>query len=238
MFASHVGVEDSPYYEPEEVIGRKGEPCEGLPADAFSAAKIMQTRLQRLMAGEYKSVQGFSVAAPTEYLGMLGVTEAILYTFRMFDVVIRAGLATASPAREEDIAREAALNVERIEFVIATIKAGYSSDNIMRKIPGWLDLLEDSALAAHIIMSELHNLPVDSYDYCEASAANPQLQALVPVYLAGKEIDGLSISSELPTNQKQLQNGVVMPTMGLGTWMLQGKDCFDAVLAAIAAGYR
>ena len=29
-----------------------------------------------------------------------------------------------------------------------------------------------------------------------------------------------------------------MPLIGFGTWMIQGQACYDAVLAAITAGYR
>ena len=235
-----IGLEDPPHFEPDSVVGIQGEPCAGQPVDAFSAAKIMHTRVERLLAGEYKSIQGFSIAAPTEYLGMLGVTEALLYAFRLYEIVIRTGLASASKSREEDLAREAALNAERIGFVISTLKDGYSSDNIMRKIPTWLDLLEDSALAAHNIVSELNKVPLDSYNYCDASTASPQLQELIPYFLEDKG-DGAEptyFSIELPGAQQKLLNGVLMPTMGLGTWMLQGRACFDAVTAAIAAGYR
>ena len=35
-----------------------------------------------------------------------------------------------------------------------------------------------------------------------------------------------------------LNNGVQMPILGLGTYMLQGKECEDCILDAIDLGYR
>lgn len=35
-----------------------------------------------------------------------------------------------------------------------------------------------------------------------------------------------------------LANGASMPLLALGTWTLAGRQCYDAVLAALRAGYR
>ena len=35
-----------------------------------------------------------------------------------------------------------------------------------------------------------------------------------------------------------LVNGVQMPILGFGTWMLQGRECYDAVYNAIKAGIK
>lgn len=38
--------------------------------------------------------------------------------------------------------------------------------------------------------------------------------------------------------EKQLSNGVLIPTIGLGTWNLQGDACIQTVKEALALGYR
>jgi len=35
-----------------------------------------------------------------------------------------------------------------------------------------------------------------------------------------------------------LNNGVKMPMLGIGTWQMKGKEAYEAVLAALKAGYR
>jgi len=39
-------------------------------------------------------------------------------------------------------------------------------------------------------------------------------------------------------NEITLNNGVVMPLVGLGTWNLRGKECIDTVSSAISLGYE
>jgi 2,5-diketo-D-gluconate reductase B len=43
----------------------------------------------------------------------------------------------------------------------------------------------------------------------------------------------LSATSTIP-----LPGGGAMPVLGLGTWQLRGRDCREAVRAALALGYR
>lgn len=40
------------------------------------------------------------------------------------------------------------------------------------------------------------------------------------------------------TGKLNLNNGVEMPSVGLGTWDLRGNECVDTVIAAISLGYR
>jgi diketogulonate reductase-like aldo/keto reductase len=231
----HVGLEEPTTFEPENVVGIKGETCGGYPVDAFSAAQIVHLRLRRFMAGEHKAVGGFSYGAPTEYLGMLGVAEAMLYTLRLYEVVIGAGVRAATGEEAEDLAQHAALNKERIEFILGALKQGYDSDPLMRALPEWMNLLADSALSASAVVSKMHHLTPETYNPCDASPASPQIKDLVP-YFHGS--DPSSAHAAAVADHFTLQNGVQMPSMGLGTWLLQGKDCYEAILAAIGAGYR
>jgi diketogulonate reductase-like aldo/keto reductase len=43
---------------------------------------------------------------------------------------------------------------------------------------------------------------------------------------------------KMKTNVTTLNDGNKMPLVGLGTWKLSGKECEEAVLAALKAGYR
>lgn len=220
------------------MTGMKGETCGGFPVDAFSAGQIMHLRLRRFLAGEHKAVAGFSYAAPTEYLGMLGVAEAVLYTLRLYEVVINAGVGAASGAEAEDLAQHAALNKERIEFILGALKQGYDSDPLMRALPEWMNLLADSALSASAVVSKMHHLTPETYSACDAPPASPQVTDLVPYFHGAAAAEPNSALSTAVAEHFALHNGVQMPNMGLGTWLLQGKDCYEAVLAAIAAGYR
>ena len=232
-----LGLEASPYFEPDHLVGIDGEPCGGYPVDVFSAAKIVQLRLQRFMAGEYKAIVGFSVDSPNEYLGMLGLTEAILYCLRSFEVVLQTGLRSAEPADAEGLIQQAALNKERIDFIVTKLREGYASDPIMRALPDWVSLLDDSAMAAHAVVAKQHHSTAQDFNYCTASRNSPQLQELVPYFL-GTEAAQLTGEGAPTPRHFTLHNGVQMPSVGLGTWLLQGKACYDAVLAAITAGYR
>jgi hypothetical protein len=213
------------------------EPCFGNPADLFSAAEIMHMRLQRVFAGQHSAVAGFSFASPTEYLGMVGLAEAVLYTLRMYEAVLHSVISVAPPEREEDLVTHMKLNKDRIEFVLAVVGAGYESDKLMRSLPAWMDLVADSALSARTAVALLYGVPADEYNYCDATRTSPQLRELVPYFLgdeAGQDDSEGAAVAPLHT----LNNGVQMPVMGLGTWQLQGQACQDAVLAAISAGYR
>jgi hypothetical protein len=83
----------------------------------------------------------------------------------------------------------------------------------------------------------MHNLTPETYSGCDASPASPQVMNLVS-YFHGAAAEPNSANSDAVAGHFSLHNGVQMPSMGLGTWLLQGKDCYEAVLAAIAAGYR
>lgn len=229
------GIEEAPFSVPEDLVGVQGEPCSGFPVDTFSAAEIVHMRLQRLFAGEYKSIVGFSYGAPTEYLGMLGIAEAVLYCLRLYETVLQAALKKADASTEGDVTRQVVLNKERIEYVVAQLAKGYASDPLMRELPVWMNLLADSAFAAHYTVAQLHHSTPETFNYCDATHHSPQLTDLVPYFSGGAaEVgEGTPVSAHFV-----LHNGVQMPAVGLGTWLLQGDHCYDVVFAAISAGYR
>ena len=213
-----------------------------MPVDAFSAAQIVHTRLRRLFAGAYQNVRGLTFTAPTEYLGMLGMSEAVLYVLRLYESVLQAALAGAAPKspEEERITREVVFNKERIEIVVAMLARGYDADPLMRQLPGWLSFMEDSGAAAQLEMAAMHGSSAQEFNYCMATKG-PPLQNLVS-YFSSTATGGAATeaTSTVPatTTFATLSNGVQMPLMGLGTWQLQGELCQEAVLQAITEGYR
>ena len=158
---------------------------------------------------------------------------------RMYETTIRTAVVLAPSEHEEDLMNHLRLNKDRIEFVVSVVGAGYEADRLSRALPAWMDLLEDSAMSAHTAVALLHDATPDSYNFCAATRASPQLRDLVPYFLGEEkaaavgETEGVSVRAV-----HTLSNGVQMPVVGLGTWQLQGKECKDAVSAAIAAGYR
>lgn len=194
-------------------------------------------RLLRVFAGQYKHVVGLSFAAPTEYLGMVGLAEAVLYSMRMYDVVLRSAITIVPPEAEEDIMNHLKLNTERIEFVVAVLAGGYDSDPLMRGLPDWMRLLEDSSISAHTAVAQIFGSTSETYNYCDATPDSPQLRELVPSFLGTEAALDMAEGIAVP-HLYALSNGVQMPVMGLGTWQLDGKVCQDAVTAAIIAGYR
>jgi len=48
----------------------------------------------------------------------------------------------------------------------------------------------------------------------------------------------MSDQVQVPADTLSLPGGGAIPLVGFGTWQLKGQDCYDAVLAALQAGYR
>lgn len=165
---------------------------------------------------------------------MLGLSEAVLYCLRLYEVALHAGLAGANADDETDLGQQATLNKERIQRVLSTLSEGYSSDLIMRALPGWLRLVDDSEQAARRAVARLRRSSPDDLPFCEPSDSTPQLAALVSYF--GTTPDSMVDAQAAPSYA--LLNGVEMPSLGLGTWQLTGRDCYEAVKNAIRLGYR
>jgi hypothetical protein len=67
-------------------------------------------------------------------------------------------------------------------------------------------------------------------------ALEPHLESLV--YSGIAPIEKIATPSSPVAAHVSLTNGVTMPTVGLGTWQIEGQACREAVLAAIRGGYR
>jgi hypothetical protein len=232
------GLEDAAFAV-ERLPDLKREPCTGVAIDAYSAAKIVHERLLRFMAGQHKAVIGLTASAPTEYLGLLGLSEALLYCLRLYEVVLSAGVqaAAATDIEQPDLIEHSVLNKERIEFVLSTLGQGYTSDPLLRALPDWLALLADSEMAAKHVVAKSRRVSPADVTGCEPGSSTPQLSSLVTYFGTDKPAASDAAVGSLPA-YFTLHNGVAMPSVGLGTWLLQGEVCYDSVLQAIKLGYR
>ena len=212
--------------------------------DSFSAAQIVHHRLRRLFAGEHQSLSGLVFTSPSEYLGMMGTAEAMLYVLRLYETVLQSALKaipTGDSSSEENATKSVVANKERIQTILSALGRGYDSDPLMRALPAWMDLLEESGDAAYQVILQQHGeADSKSFDFCVATKG-PQIQELVSYFRADKSAaasDAIASASATTAAHATLANGVLMPVMGLGTWLLQGEQCASAVLEAIKVGYR
>jgi ShK domain-like len=136
------------------------------PLDVFGAAQLMKYRLDRIVfLGGASSVVGMSFDAPTEYLGMLGIAEGILYAMRLYSVVISAAedeimhhlSAVAEDPEHAHLHEEIIQTLDKIrkeqsdslEDITHTLSQGYESDRVTRSIPTWMKYL--GTITSHLI---------------------------------------------------------------------------------------
>jgi diketogulonate reductase-like aldo/keto reductase len=178
-------------------------------------------------------VKGFSMNAPTEYLGLVGIAEAFLYIFRLHEV-IQNKLGT----REED--------KEKIRGYIDQIQrtfeeTGFDSDLLGREIPFWVQFLHESTMVMHEFILDPNPSvllpPIEIAKYF--TGYTPQTSSDSNSKSATKSSTKKEFTDipESPTHI-MLADGGEMPLLGLGTWQLDGQECYDSVYTALKLGYR
>jgi hypothetical protein len=100
----------------------------------------MLSRLTAVLAhgGANSAIPGLTFSSPTEYLGMMGLSEAVLYTLRLYALVIEQAPAIESASEETVAEHNHARYVEYIEEIKRTLSEGYSGDKLMRRLLVWL----------------------------------------------------------------------------------------------------
>jgi len=221
---------------------RAEEPCKGIPSDdLYSVSLIMNDRLKRFFAGEYQTVPGFSLSSPSEYLAMMGLAEAVLYTFRIHYSVLKNAMmlrfnapSDVTPKELQSLSGLVSSSRATIESVLKVVGRGYDSDLLMLNLQDWAIKLEESAaVVSNYILPLMHS---NSYCNAEYSLRSP-LNRLVADFIP-TEVKDRNQQAYMHIVDATLRNGVKMPVMGLGTWLLQGQECVDAVVNAIRHGYR
>lgn len=210
------------------------EPCYA-PGDLFSAAEMVRQRLTTYLGGGYGFVKGLSSTAPSEYLGVMGLTEAFLYSLRVYDVI----LATYTENPDGDNIRQ---NIKRrIDEIMFVVAAGYSSDKLSKSLRGWLPLLNESSEETKAIMSKVYGVSREeaiesAVDKCSADYG-PTVAAIAEVLNAESSPSDEGLT-KMFNPYGRLHTGIMMPLMGLGTWQMEGDECANAVEAALEIGYR
>lgn len=206
------------------------------PADILGAAKVIKDRLEIYLSGGSRMISGLTSTSPSEYLGMLGLAEAVIYCLRLYEV----SLKLYSKSFPHDIKTSEYLrdNEAKIASVTSIVGRGYSSDLLMRHLPQWLVLLHESEEALQTIAdSNKDSLRASSFD---KSACPPQVSH--SMYDISKIYPPESSSYALDNHEVQptivLNNGNKMPIIGLGTWQLDGSVAERTSFEAIKQGYR
>lgn len=96
--------------------------------------------------------------------------------------------------------------------------------------------LGSSASNLHALAPEAHWLEGRRFG---ADASSAEVEGwLAASGIAAAGASSVPASFDLETRQVTLNDGLVMPTNGLGTYSLKGQTCVDSVAAALAAGVR
>lgn len=211
----------------------------------FDAAEVMRKRVHKYLSGLHSVVEGLTSTAPTDYLGMLGVTEAVLYAMRLHEALLQAHLT------------ELAAHQMRLRQILGVLRQGYAADPLMRYLPHWAHLLDTSAeevagvlsgaqagldqyTGPHIPVSPILTTNQDPYQLTtyflgNTDNTNGNTGNLNTVTV---DLDGTNGVINTGKDGMVLSNGMVLPVLGLGTWQLTGTDCYHTVLTALRLGYR
>ena len=216
---------------PIGVLNAKEESCLH-PSNILEMADLMAARLEMYLDGGATTLSyALTSSSPSEYLYVLGLTEASLYSLRLYDVV------TQENPNQKFINEHIQLTIKEIyELIIAS---DYRSDLLTRQLPHILKALlhiqqevhgddqynniavpcsRDSSIAVSDISHKLSNYVLSNV--APIAAINKQ-----PNLLVNKGVNVV------------LMNGVEMPYLGLGTWLMDELS-EEAVYAAIVEGYR
>lgn len=211
-------------------------PDEPIASDVISAAELMKNRILTYLHGGASFTPGFSSAAPSEYLGMMGIAESFLYTFRLYAAIIYTELPLRPKENNEKVFEKLSIvdrNIDdRFKRILAVIGSGYSSDTLMRSFFEWAKYLLDTSAEVNEIISDIKA--------ADPNYVNVGFKAVTKIFNPQtRDGDVPHYAADVVVNKNHvLPFGVDMPNIGLGTWQLEGGDCELAVLDAITAGYR
>jgi diketogulonate reductase-like aldo/keto reductase len=196
----------------------------------FNAAEIIRERCNKFLGGLSSSLHGLSSTAPSEYLGMVGLAESILYSLRLYEIIL-------STLHEDELKGE---TVAKINHVLNVLKSGYSSDKIMLQLPSWIRFIEDSSQVTLDTIKKRSPSLENPTELLKAHSDELQFENVVPYILGDNYVENLESEKYLQngTTTATLNNGIEMPLVGLGTWQLDGDDAYHAVYNAISLGYR
>lgn len=198
-------------------------------SDLFEIAESMRFKVKYFLSGYSPVIPGFSTFAPSEYLGMLGLTESILYPMRIY-------LAMITELGSDEQIKNAEEQISKISKIIRT---NFASDNLMLNLSTWASYLDETSdIVLKLLAPSVNSESQIDAETSEQASIEP-LKTTTPEKLInffGLENKTLTINAVQPT--VNLSNNVAMPLMGLGTWLLEDHNCYDAVTNAVRSGFR
>ena len=188
------------------------------------AAFLVHERLKTVFYGGYGVPNvGFVFTAPTDFLGLYGLAEGILYANRLYGLIIdHFGDAEIKDAQRT--------RFHRAESVIGS---GFDEDFLMRHL---LPMMDDLYEAEQVIHQLYNNSEVfENFGKLCLTHFEPSMDALATSGIVPSEKQFVSAKIG---NTTTLNNGIELPLVGLGTWQLEGEECSETVYLAISKGYR
>ncbi len=217
---------------PIDVDASLGKDSDPFPRNILDASEIMRDRVKKYVNGLHSVVEGMTSTAPTEFLGMLGLAEAVVYTARLQELVMQFAEINDHIDGHRDV----------ISDIVNTIKKGYQPDFIYRSMLRWVEQIDASAKNIGVYMENHHAEKDDSISSSHAEGLLNGYDFSFERFaeqFSGVQVDYDVEKSKINTESHTvlLNNGIEMPKVGFGTWQLEGAECVEAVLTAIRNGY-
>jgi diketogulonate reductase-like aldo/keto reductase len=190
------------------------------------AATLTHERLKTLFYGGYaiKNI-GFALDAPSDYLGMMGICEAQIYTMRLYAIII------------DNSGNQELQNIQgqRMRRVLDIAGAGYDADFLMRHLMPIMEILFRAQNDIKTLYDNADDIFASLDNLCSMNS-----QPLIPyiIHSGIVPVDKISTNIQVVGGYLKLYNGIELPSIGLGTWQLEGDECEQAVFDAIEIGYR
>ena len=203
----------------------------------------MHHRLNNIV--KHGSYYGFTSTSPSDFLLSYGILEGMLYSIHLYEIVANASLQSRpsiyenTPSISQEFVR---INLYPITEIKSKIYKSLTSDAdfITRIIYNNLELLDKAKDHLNILLNQTTIEYGGTNDVCLSGIGNVELNLTnaLPAYIPSSLYHTTIERNQPITPYYTLSNGILMPTIGLGTWQLQGDICEEIVYNAIEIGYR
>ena len=213
--------------------------------DMMQVGDAVRHRVHAYLSGgaNLKMTLGLASSAPTPFLGAYGLVEAVLYSLRVYNLIVSGSAHEAATEALRDA------SASRLEKVLAALAdSGWKADPLFRQLPQFGQYLVEASIDAKAALG----LDGQAEEVGPAGTCSASGEPRPPVQALGAHLQLLDAKAKLkasvwtagalvkpPTVALKGEGPVVtMPLLGLGTWQLSGDECEEAVYTAIRLGYR
>lgn len=131
------------------------------PVDLVGAAEMLSTQVIVFLNGGASMTSSLGTTAPNEYLGLFGITEAILYALVLYSFNIRLAIVRLSDVNDNQVfeaiadaeQRNNRLN-EAFQEITNALNVEFSVDSLMTHLPKWQKSLHLASGDANIILQQ------------------------------------------------------------------------------------